>query len=30
MRQIGTEFNVDPYKAVGTEEIPAPEIPASF
>jgi hypothetical protein len=30
MRQPGTEFNIDPYKVIGTAPIPAPEIPASF
>jgi hypothetical protein len=30
MRQPGNEFKIDPYQAIGTVEIPAPTIPASF
>lgn len=30
MRQPGNEFRVDPYKAIGTEAIPVPELPPSF
>ena len=30
MRQPGNEFKIDPFKAIGTIEIPAPVIPAHF
>jgi hypothetical protein len=26
MRQIGNEFNIDPFKAIGTIEMPAPTL----
>lgn len=30
MRQPGTEFNIDPFKAVGTAEVPAPVLEGAF
>ena len=30
MRQPGSEFNIDPFKAVGTAEMPAPVLQGSF
>lgn len=30
MRQPGNEFKIDPFKAVGTVEVPAPVIPSGF
>lgn len=30
MRQPGNEFKADPFQAIGTAIIPAPQLPASF
>lgn len=30
MRQPGSEHNIDPYKAIGTVEIPVPLLQGSF